>query len=184
MHLILLLGSGFEEIEALATLDLLRRAEISVTTAAIGDAHQVTGSHHITVLADRLISEVTGPAFDGVIIPGGMGGVNAIAADTKAIALIKSFADDGKLVAAICAAPACVLLPAGVLQPETRVTGYPAQQLIDALGDHYTTGPLCHSHNILTAAGPGTAFEFARAIITEVHGADVAQRVFAEALIS
>lgn len=159
---ICILAEGFEEIEAVTPVDMLRRAGIEVVVAGLGGI-DVTGSHGITVLADCEFSEID-EEFDCVIIPGGLPGSANIADDEQVLGFIKQMADKGKLVAAICAAPAVVLGRAGVLsgRKATCSPGFVEKLPADTkfTGERVTT-----DENIITSRAAGTAAEFAAAII-------------------
>ena len=182
MRLLLMLGNGFEEIEALGTLDLLRRAEIDVDTCTVNTTPTVLGAHNIVTQAQLCVGELDSTAYDGVILPGGMGGTSALAATEGVLDLLREFDAAGKLICAICAAPAVVLTAAGILR-DRKVTGYPAEPLIAALGDNYEAAEVRASDNLITAAGPGSFAAFAKAIITAAKDADTATAVMRDALI-
>ncbi len=183
MALVMLLGNGFEEIEALGTLDLLRRAGVEVTTCTLNRTPLVLGAHGIATEAELCLTELDSTIFDGVILPGGMGGSTALAETQGVTELLKDYDAQGKLIAAICAAPAMVLLPAGILR-DRKVTGYPAALFIEALGENYVEASSVVSENVITAAGPGRFTDFARAIIVKLCGEVAANQVFKEALIN
>ncbi len=183
MKLLLLLGNGFEEIEALGTLDLLRRAGIEVTTCTLNRTPLVLGAHGIATEAELCLTELDSTLFDGVILPGGMGGSTALAETQGVGELLKDYDVQGRLICAICAAPALVLPATGILR-ERQVTCYPAPPFIEALGTNYVGGKVVVAENLITAAGPGCFTDFAYAIITHVQGEATAQQVFAEALIA
>lgn len=181
---LLLLGNGFEEIEALGTLDLMRRAEIDVKTCTVNRTPLVLGAHHIAVEADLCLSELANPpAFDGLILPGGMGGVEALAATPAVLEMVKACVDSGKLLAAICAAPAVVLTAAGVAEGR-KLAGYPAPALIERLGEGYTPEAVAVDGAVISAKGPGSVFAFAKAIITFIKGLETAEAVMTEAIAS
>ena len=98
------LANGFEETEAIGCLDVLRRAEIDVKTVGIS-GKQITGSHGVTVVADMEADDIDADNIDGVILPGGMPGTANLQADERVINAVEYCAENGKLVAAICAAP-------------------------------------------------------------------------------
>ncbi len=183
MKLVLLLGNGFEEIEALGTLDLLRRAEIEVVTCTLNRTPLVLGAHGIATEAELCLTELDSTLFDGVILPGGMGGSTALAETQGVGELLKDYDAQGKWICAICAAPALVLPPTGILR-DRKVTCYPAPPFIEVLGENYVNQKAVVSGNLITAAGPGCFTDFAAAIITAVRGEAVTQQVFADALIS
>ena len=98
------LANGFEETEAIGCLDVLRRAELEVKTVGVGGM-EITGSHGVTVKADISADEISTEGLDGVILPGGMPGTTNLQADERVVGAVKFCAENGKLVAAICAAP-------------------------------------------------------------------------------
>jgi len=173
---VLLLAEGFEEVEAVTPVDFLRRAGVEVCVAAIGAARLVKGTHGIPVLADRLIGELP-KDVEGVILPGGGGGADNLAASPAALDLIRRCFTQGKLVAAICAAPAVVLGAAGVLSGR-RATGYPGyEDRLEAAGARVLSDRVVVDGNLITSRGPGTAAEFAIALIETIVGAGKAREV-------
>jgi 4-methyl-5(b-hydroxyethyl)-thiazole monophosphate biosynthesis len=169
----LLLAPGFEEVEVVTPADFLRRAGIEVRLTGIG-GRLIEGSHGIRLQADLEIGEL--PAdVEGVIVPGGMPGAANIAASPAAMDLIRRLHEQGHLVAAICAAPAVVLEPAGVLRGR-RATGFPGTE------DGLTSGRFVQNRvvvdgNVVTSRGPGTAAEFAVKLIELIAGRDKALEV-------
>ena len=110
------MADGCEMIEGLAVVDIVRRTgEMEIVMIAIGDSKQVTSSHNVTFFADALATEVNFDELDGIILPGGMPGTLNLGASEVVNEVIKKFAAEGKLVAAICAAPS-VLGAAGILE--------------------------------------------------------------------
>lgn len=164
MRLLLLLADGFEEIEALGTLDLLRRGGLKVDVCAVGGALRVMGAHGIATEAAVALEAVSAEAYDGVILPGGLGGSQRLAASEETLALLRAMDARGKLIAAICAAPALVLPAAGVLRGR-KVTCYPAPEFIGALGAQYVGGRVVTDGALITGEGPGRFADFARAIL-------------------
>lgn len=168
-----LLGDGFEEIEFVTPVDLLRRVGITVTVAALEDL-TATGRCGIRVIADTLLADVDASTFDLLLLPGGPG-VAAMRTDGRPAKLAREFADAGKPVAAICAAP-LILMDAGLLAGR-RFTAYHSvrPELGGGLDERVVVdGP------IITSRGAGTAMDFAMAIITSLVGADAAATVAAE----
>lgn len=164
MRLLLLLADGFEEIEALGTLDLLRRGGLAVDVCSVGDALRVVGAHGIVTEAAVALGAVAAETYDGVILPGGLGGARRLAASGETLALLRAMDAQGKLIAAICAAPALVLPAAGVLRGR-RVTCYPAPEFVGALGARYVGGRVVTDGALVTGEGPGRFADFARAIL-------------------
>lgn len=179
----LLLANGFEEIEALGTLDLLRRGGIEVTTCSLNPTVEVMGAHNIPVLADTTLAACDLATGDGVILPGGLGGSKALAASSDVRACLQAYAQAGKWICAICAAPALVLPGADILTPAHRVTCYPAPEFIQALGENYTDARAIRSDRLITAAGPGCFTDLAKAILTALKDEATAETVFRDALI-
>lgn len=173
MRLLLLLANGFEEIEALGTLDLLRRGGLEVDVCAVGKALKVTGAHGITTEARLCVEEADAEAYEGVILPGGLGGTQTLAASAHVLALVREMDAQGKLVCAICAAPALVLPAAGVLRGR-KVTCFPAPQFVEALGSHYVGGRVVVDGDLITGEGPGRFADFARAILSYAIGGHAA----------
>ena len=118
---IIVLAEGFEEIEAVTPADVLRRAGVEVELVGL-DAETVTGAHGITFEADRVLGEFE--EVDAIILPGGLPGAENLAASVKLASVLHAQADSGKLVAAICASPACVLAAHGLLD-DRHATCYP-----------------------------------------------------------
>ena len=169
---LIMLAEGFEEVEALTVVDLLRRAEIGCDMVAVADAAQVTGSHGITVRADRKFSEAAFGEYDGVILPGGMPGTKNLAADERVLDLLRSFHAWGKLTAAICAAPT-VLAKAGVLEGRSAVC-YPGMEE-QLTGAKVRFDPVAVDGSVITSRGLGTAIPFALAIVEYLDSSERAQ---------
>jgi 4-methyl-5(b-hydroxyethyl)-thiazole monophosphate biosynthesis len=165
------LAQGFEEIEALTVVDILRRAEIEVVTAGLLPG-PVSGAHNISVIPDTTLDAVKANDFSMIVLPGGQPGTNNLNADVRIHALLNEFASKDKLIGAICAAP-IVLASAGVLTGK-RVTCYPTY--IDRLnGGIYEDIPVVSDGNIITSQGPGTSTQFGLALaarLTDRHTSD------------
>ena len=176
---IVLLAEGFEEVEAITPIDYLRRVGLEVTTASIGKSPNVTSARSIQVLADILLSDLSSAgklspaAWDAVVVPGGLPGADNLAASKETGAFLKEMAGAGKLVSAICAAPARVLSPLGLLAGK-NFTCYPGEEEKVLAPGSASTGAAWKQDrvvvdgNILTSRGAGTAGLFACAIITEL----------------
>lgn len=164
---IVVLAEGFEEIEAVTPIDVLRRADVDVEVVGL-EAQAVTGAHGVTFQADRVLSDTED--VDAVILPGGLPGADNLAASAKLAAVIQAQVAAGKLVAAICATPAWVLPQLGLLDGK-RATCYPGCQ--DKFGSTttYVTDDVVKDGCVLTSRGPGTAFDFALALARELAGA-------------
>lgn len=150
-------AEGFEEIEGLTVVDILRRAGVEAVTISITEQKEVQGSHKIGVLADRLYEEVDVSRLDGVVLPGGMPGTVNLGNHAGVLQALKSFAEEGKLVAAICAAPS-VLGQAGLLQGK-KAACYPGFE--DKLtGAEVVYEEVAEDGNVITSRGMGTAIAF------------------------
>lgn len=170
----LFLADGFEEIEALTTVDLLRRGGMEVITVSITDNQLVTGANGITAKADALFGDTDFGGAEWLIIPGGMPGSTNLAAFAPLSALLKRHAADGK-IAAICAAPAVVLYPLGLLDGLTA-TCYPGFEA-QCPKTEMTGQRVVVSERIITANGPSSAFPFALAILASAKGEEAARMV-------
>ena len=165
----LILAEGFEEVEALTVVDLLRRADIVCDMVSLRGTEEVTGSHGITVRADKAFGGADFSAYDGIILPGGMPGTKHLAESAELEVLLKEFHADGKLTAAICAAPS-VLAKAGLLAGKTAVS-YPSweEKLTGAvIGE----GPVARDGSVVTSRGVGTAIPFALALVEYYLGSE------------
>lgn len=163
------LADGFEEIEALAVVDILRRCGIETKTVSITDSLTVNGTHGVPVTADIKLSDADLDAADALILPGGLPGAdNLQACDTLNKALLKAF-EDGRIVAAICAAPK-VLGALGIVNGK-KATCYPGVEG-QLTGATYLTDSVVRDGNLITSRGPATATAFAFAL-AEAQGVDI-----------
>jgi 4-methyl-5(b-hydroxyethyl)-thiazole monophosphate biosynthesis len=169
-----LLAPGFEEIEAVTIIDVLRRAEIEVITLSVEDGLEVKGSHGILVRADSTLADGAREAWDMVILPGGMPGSTHLRDHAGVQELIRKQHQRGGMLAAICAAP-IVLGAAGVLVGK-KVTSYPGFEK-ELTGATPTTDSVVKDGNIVTSRGPGTALYFALEIVAELGGRPLADKL-------
>lgn len=173
------LADGFEEIEALAVVDILRRAGIEVVTAGLYDG-PVRSSRNIRVLPDALIDSVTASDFDMLVLPGGQPGTDNLNADPRIYSLLKELDSNGKLIGAICAAPS-ILASAGLLGGK-RATSYPTYSG-RLNGADYENKPVVHDGNIVTSQGAGTAISFGLKIVELLAGHKKSGEVAAAMLV-
>jgi 4-methyl-5(b-hydroxyethyl)-thiazole monophosphate biosynthesis len=167
-----LLVTGFEEIETIAPIDLLRRAEAEVVIASLGKEKLVTGRCGMTIEADVILGDVVEQSFDLLLLPGGPG-VKALRTDGRPAKLAKSYADAGKIVAAICAAPT-VLADAGLLTGKRFTAHFSVHsELPGVLAEERVV----KDGNIITSRGAGTAIEFGLALVSELFGSPKAEEV-------
>jgi len=168
-----LLANGFEDVEALTIIDVLRRAELDVVTAAVASG-PVKSAHNVTVQADRNLADCAREPWDMVILPGGLPGATNLRDDPTVQELLKSQASQGKRIGAICAAP-IALGKAGLLKGK-KATCYPGFQ--DQLtGANFQEDPVVRDGNIITSRGPGTAFEFALQIVSDLKGKEKSEEL-------
>lgn len=169
-----LLADGFEEIEALTTVDLLRRAKIYVDTVSITEEYTVHGAHGINVQTEDLFEEVNFAEADMVVLPGGIPGTPNLDAHEGVRRVVNDFFQEGKYVAAICAAPT-VLGNLGILKGK-RITCYPSVEN-QIQGAAITRVPVVADGNIITSRGVGTAIDFALKLIEILSGDEKAKEI-------
>lgn len=174
-----LLADGFEEIEALTVVDLLRRAQIYVGTVSIMEDYMVHGAHGINVQAEDLFEEVNFAEADAIVLPGGMPGTTNLKEHEGVKRVVTDFAEKGKTLAAICAAPT-VLGDLGILKGK-RITCYPSVET-EIQGAVITKTPVAVDGNIITSRGVGTAIDFALELIAVLVGRERALKV-AESIV-
>lgn len=170
------LADGFEEIEAITPTDVMRRAGMYVKTVSINDTHKVTGAHGIEITADLTFKQADFEGAEWLIFPGGLPGAENLHSFEALNDLIKIHAKKGKL-AAICASPAMVLAPTGVLKG-IQACGYPGteQGLIDG-GAEVCDKSVVTLENIITANGPASSLKFALAIVANSLGGHAAEEI-------
>lgn len=167
-------ADGCEEIEGLTVVDMLRRANLDVVSVSVTGSREIHGSHDITFFADTTFEETSPDAYDGAVLPGGAVGTANLGAHEGVVSTIKKFAQEGKLVAAICAAPS-VLGANGILQGK-RATCHPGweEKLTGAV---ISEGNAVVDGNVITSRGMGTSIDFSLAIIEKFADADVVENV-------
>ena len=175
------LADGFEEIEALTPVDVLRRAGVEIRTVAVGKTGTkcVTGSHGIVVEADLAMTDVIGEKPEMIILPGGMPGAKNLDEDEQVDRFVREAYADGRVIAAICAAP---MIPGkrGMLTGK-RAVCYPGFE--DELKDAVLTGGRVETDgNMITACGMGAALEFALALCERMKGEEAAHNIAAAVL--
>lgn len=166
------LADGFETVEALAPVDIMRRAGIEVTTVSIMGRREVVSAQSVTVMADILFEECCFCCFDACVLPGGGAGTEILSAHEPLRKTLLEEAGKGTLIAAICAAP-MVLGRAGLLKG-IKATCYPGceGELFDA---EYTASAVEKDGNIITACGPGASFDFGFAIVEYLCGSAIVE---------
>ncbi|MDP6945248.1 MAG: DJ-1/PfpI family protein [Myxococcota bacterium] len=170
-HVLVPLLEGFEEIEAVTIIDVLRRAEIAVTVAS-DQAGPVRGAQNIDVSADTALADVDPNQYQMIVLPGGMPGSEHLANHPTVQGLLGAIADAGGYTAAICAAP-MALAAAGLHQGKT-VTCYPGFESYLA-GGHHTEDRVAVDGKVITSRGPGTSLEFALTLVSVLRDGDLAE---------
>ncbi len=158
------LAAGFEEIEAVTIIDVLRRAEIEVFVAGLA-AGPAIGSHGISVVPDGELDEVASDWPEAIVLPGGMPGTVALREDPRVLAIVKRLSDRGKTVAAICAAP--TVLSAAGIEASSELTSHPSVRGELGAATVVADRSVVRSGNLITSQGAGTAMEFALALVAE-----------------
>ena len=172
-----ILAGGFEEVEAIAPVDLLRRAKIDCVTVSLTGERLVSSSRAIPIMADRSWDELDFDEYDGVVLPGGLAGTEKLLADERVIALLRRYAAEGKLTAAICAAPT-VLAKAGLLEGR-RAICYPGleEKLSGAI---VTCESVVRDGTVITSRGMGTSVPFGLALVEYFLGKEAADALAAK----
>lgn len=175
--------TGTEELEFVTVLDVLRRAGIEVKTVSADVMTRYnTGAHRIPIITDIGIGEINDDECDMIIIPGGMTGVENLCAADMLSSQIRVLHEAGKPLAAICAGP-IVLARQGVLKGR-KATIYPGLEAeITGAGAEYVDDRVVVDGNIITSQGPGTAMEFAFAVVEFLEGRETADEVRKDMLV-
>jgi len=162
------LAEGFEEIEAVSIIDILRRAGIDVLVRSLDGALDVKGANGITVKADEPLGDLGADAIDMIVLPGGWGGTNRLAESDAVQSLLRAMDAKGKAIGAICAAP-YALHTAGVLKAD--FTCYPSvEEQIGTEGYRGDRAQVVEAGNVMTSRGPGTAICFGLQIVKKLVG--------------
>lgn len=169
-----LLGTGFEEVEAITPIDLLRRADIPVTTVGV-TGKTVFGGHNIGIEADISIDEMDPADLDMIVLPGGLGGVASARASHKALDMLRYAWDNGKFVAAICAGPT-VLADLGITDGKTA-TCYPGCESGMGKAKLAASVPCVRDGKLITGTSAGCAVPFGLMLIAALKGQSVADAV-------
>ena len=169
------LAQGCEELEAVTVIDLLRRAGITVVSAGLDD-RPVRASRGVVLVPDMTLDEALGGEYDMIVLPGGLPGADHLADDTRIVELVRRMSEAGRYTAAICAAPR-VLARAGVLE-NRAATSFPGSLDTGSIaGIDYREQPVVIDGTVVTSRGPGTAMDFALALIELLRGAEVRDNV-------
>lgn len=170
----LFLANGFEETEAIVSVDVLRRAGFNVRTVSISNSQEVVGTHNIVIKADLLLKNTDCSVADCLILPGGMPGASNLDQNEELKKILVAHNQQGKLIAAICAAP-LVLGRLNLLVGKEAVC-YPGfEKYLE--GATLVKGKLIFCDNIITAKGPGCVFDFALKIVEVLQDRDCAEQI-------
>jgi protein deglycase len=178
MKILVAIANGCEELEAITIVDVLRRARLPVLLASI-DELEIMGAHNIKIVADSLFSQENLSDYGAIILPGGNEGARRMAAYGPLNAALKQFDGEQKIIAAICASPAVVLSPLGLLDNK-KATGYTS---LKAQIPNYLDQSVVVSKNIITSQGPGTALEFALKLVHILASPQLASSIRQDMLV-
>ena len=182
MKVLVPLADGFEEMEGIIIIDVLRRAGLEVRTASLKPG-EILASRKTRHIADTTIDAVRKETFDAVVLPGGAEGARNLAANADLADILQDMKGKGKLIGAICAAPN-VLLQHGILGDQDRFTLHPGTKPEQYAGQYDADARVVQSGKIYTSKGPGTAFEFALSIVEELCGKEMRDKVAAPMFVA
>ena len=174
------LAKGFEDIEAITIVDVLRRGGVEVVTASMGDSLDVVSAHGISVKADAMFSDVADDAYEAIALPGGGEGTENLRRSEPLFARLRRQHEEGRLLCAICAAPV-VLVDAGVADEGRHMTCYPSMMM--DLDRPYSNVPVVADGNLITGQAPGAATLFALVILQALIG-EARTRKIARAMVT
>lgn len=174
MKIAAILAEGFEETEFIAVADLLRRAKSDVCVVSSAAQLTVTSSHNFKITADELLDNVNFDEIDCIFLPGGMTGVTNLRANKKIVDTVRDFAEKGKFISAICAAP-LILADAGILENK-RFTCYPsiAKEINSGI---YCDKPTVIDDKIMTGRGVGAALDLGLLMVSVFYGKENAEKL-------
>lgn len=174
---LVILADGFEEVEALGPIDVLRRCGARVAIAGL-DGKCIRGAHDAYIGCDAVLSDVASESFDAIVLPGGMPGAKNLHESELVNKVILDTYGRNDLVCAICASPAFVLVPTGILNGR-KVTCYPGCEAV-APQVKFGKDRAVKDGNIITGAGPGTALEFGLLIAEALYGKEKANQIHSD----
>ncbi len=170
---LVLFAQGSEELEAVSIVNILRRGGITVTLAGL-TAGAMRGARGVNILPDTTLDTVLHESFDMIVLPGGQPGTNHLKSDTRVLELVNKMSQQGRYVAAICAAPS-VLATAGLLDGR-QATCYPGS--LDGFPSvHLKTAAVIEDGKVITSRGPGTAMDFALTLVERLSGSAIRHEV-------
>ena len=178
MKVAIVLANGFEEIEAVSLIDILRRAEIDAASVGL-DKKCVRGAHGVEMIADEILGDIKVSEFDMIVLPGGLPGAENLAKSEKLGQILRGFDANNAKIGAICAAP-WALATAGVLK--SSYTCYPGFENQIAHPGYTNAANVVKDQNIMTSKGPATAMEFALQIVRELKGEQIYSKLKSDLL--
>ncbi len=167
-------ADGFEEVEGLTVVDLLRRADIEAIMVSVSDTTEILGSHGIVVSADKVFEEVGFEDVDMLFLPGGTTGVRNLRKHEGLCTVLNEFNQEGKTIAAICAAPT-MLEELGILEGKNATCYYSLKDKM--VSCNYVDANVVKDGNIITSQGFGTAIDMGLALVEYFNGSDVARKL-------
>ncbi len=170
-----MLGEGFEPVEAIAPVDVLRRGGVEVTTVSVMTDRLVMAAHGVVVMADAQLDEVSFDDFDMIVVPGGSGGVENLSKCQPLLDALKVFAEEKRFIGSICAGP--MILADLQLLDGRNATCYPGCQTNFPEGVYQDVYGVVRDGNIITASGPGQAIDFGVELLRALEGDKIAQDV-------
>ena len=180
MNALVVLAEGFEDIEAVTVVDVLRRGGVDVVTASLSGAPIVKSAHGIEMLADLPFEKAAADSYSAIVRPGGGGGTENMSRSPALLERIRRQKGEGGLICAICAAPT-ILVKAGILEPDQHITCYPSY--VRALDRPCAEAPVVADGDVITGQAPGSALLFALVVLKSLVGDYVARRV-AEGMVT
>lgn len=168
------LANGFEDVEAITVIDVLRRGEVEVVTASLDESTEVTSAHGVVMKAEATLEDVVDDVFDAIVLPGGGEGTENLKRSEMLVGRLVRQREAGGLICAICAAPT-VLQLAGLITPEQFATSYPTCQM--ELDCNWVNEPVVEHDGIITGQAPGSAMMFSLAVLKALAGESVAKKV-------
>ncbi|GIY32251.1 hypothetical protein CDAR_451451 [Caerostris darwini] len=180
---LLILSEGAEEMEAVISADVLRRAGMKVTIAGLQDLNPIKCSRDVVIVPDVSLQDAVKQSYDAVILPGGLKGAENLAESDVVKSLLQSQEKNGRLIAAICAAP--IALKSHSIGTGKQITSHPCKQADLSTGEYkYIEKRVAIDENLITSRGPGTAFEFALAIVKHFFGKEKATSLVGPMLVN
>lgn len=176
MKILVFLANGCEDVEAITVIDYLRRADVEVTTVSIHYTNDIVTKSNITITADSNLTDIDPHEYDGLYIPGGTKGAEALRDDDRVIDIVKTFNDEEKLIAAICAGP-IVLNKAGVLA-DKRATSFPdLKDEIDNVLEYVDDQMVVTDGNITTSRGAAVTVYLAMRLVEIIKGSEAVEEL-------